>query len=180
VAKRQDHVGKKRDPRKKRTRSHIIADLSLVFVQYFVVNAGFTSEATTSDYGYDMTVNTFDADGLIEPGSILIQLKATDALVIHPDGISCVFDLDVKDYNLWKDEPNPVFFILFDARARRAFWLYFQQHIKQGDVPKPKGNAKTIRLLIPMANKVRTSFFRHARHLKAEVLKKLEGVDLHG
>jgi len=180
VANRQDSLGKKRDPRKKRTRSHIIADLSLVSVQYFVVNAGFTSEATTRDYGYDMTVNTFDAEGLIEPGSILIQLKATDASVLHSDGISCVFDVDVKDYNLWKDEPNPVFFILFDAQTRRAFWLYFQQHIKQGNAPKPKDDAKTIRLRIPLMNRVRTSFFRHARHLKAEVLKKLEGVDLHG
>ena len=158
----------------------MIADLSLVFVQYFAINAGFTSEAMTKDYGYDRTVNTFDADGLIENGAIQIQLKATDSLVTHADGLGCVFDLDVKDYNLWKDEPNPVFLNLFDAPARRAYWLYFQQHIQQKGVAKPRPNARTIRLRIPKANRVRTSFFRHARRLKAEVLKRLEGIELHG
>ncbi|MDR3620371.1 MAG: DUF4365 domain-containing protein [Paludisphaera borealis] len=157
-----------------------MADLSLVHVQYFIVNTGFTSEATTRDYGYDLTVNTFDRDGLIEPGSILIQLKASEQLKPHADGVSYVFDLDVRDYRLWEQEPNPVFLILFDAKSRKAYWSYFQQYIKGNTAPKPKTNAKTIRIKIPMANRVRTSFFRHARRLKEQVLKKLLGADPHG
>ena len=73
-------VSKKQDWRKKRTREHIIADQSLAHVQQFVANAGFTSEAVGKDYGYDLTVNTFDRDGFIEAGSILIQLKASETL----------------------------------------------------------------------------------------------------
>ena len=86
------------NPKKKRTREHVIADSSLNHVQYFIINAGFTSEATTKDYGYDITVNTFDAKGLIEPGAILIQLKASEILVRHADGANYVFDLDTRDY----------------------------------------------------------------------------------
>ena len=180
MAKKTAKPAKKRDAGKKRTREHIIADFSLVHIQYFIVNSGFTSEATTKDYGYDLTVNTFDREGLIEPGSILIQLKASETLETHADGVSYIFDLDLRDYNLWVMEPNPVFLILYEAKSRRAYWLYFQQYIKGSAAPRPKAGAKTVRIKIPMANRVRTDFFRHARRLKEQVLKKLLGTDPHG
>jgi Domain of unknown function (DUF4365) len=170
----------KRAEGKKRTRDHVIADLSLAHVQYFVANAGFTSEVKTKDYGYDLTVNTFDCAGLIEPLAILIQLKAPENLNLHTDGASYWFDLDIRDYNLWVREWNPVFLILYEASSMRAYWLYFQQYLKSGIVRKPKKNAKTVRVKIPTANRVKTSFFRHARHLKEQVMSKLGGVDLHG
>jgi Domain of unknown function (DUF4365) len=165
---------------KKRTREHVIADLSVVHVQYFIANAGFSSEATSKDYGYDLSVNTFDREGLLEPLSILIQFKASEKLNLHPDGTSYWFDLDIRDYNLWIKEWNPVFLILYEASSMRAYWLYFQRYLKPGNARKPKKNAKTVRVKVPRANRVRTSFFRHARHLKEQVIAKLGGVDLHG
>lgn len=168
------------DRGKKRTRAHVLADLSLVHVQYFIVNAGFTSEATTKDYGYDLTVNTFDPRGIIEPGSLLVQLKASETLPRHADGIHVVFDLEVKDYNLWKDEPNPVFLVLFDARSRRAYWLYFQRYIRNDSNRKPKAGAESVRVKVPLANRVRTDFFRHARRIKLDVMSKILGADPHG
>jgi len=51
------------------------------------VNAGFTSEATTKDYGYDLAVNTFDRDGVLDPLPFLIRLKASEILAAHPDGV---------------------------------------------------------------------------------------------
>ena len=169
-----------RDPRKKRTREHVIADLSLVHIQYYIVNCGFTFEETNKDYGYDLIVNTFDREGFVGPGSILIQLKASETLEAHGDGVSYVYDLDVRDYNLWVTELNPVFLILFEARSRRAYWVYFQRYVKGTGAPRPRAGATTVRIKIPMANKVRTDFFRHARRLNKRVLQKLSGVDLHG
>ncbi len=119
MSKPADRAPKRWD-RKRRTRGHVIADLSLVHVQYFIVNAGFTSEAVINDYGYDLAVNTFDQDGLIEGGAILIQLKAAESLAIQTDGVHFAFDMDIRDYNLWVDEPNPVFLILYEASSRRA------------------------------------------------------------
>lgn len=152
----------------------------MVHVQYFIVNAGFTSEATSKDYGYDLTVNTFDGEGMLEPLSILIQLKASEKLNLHPDGANYWFDLDIRDYNLWTNEWNPVFLILYEASSTRAYWLYFQQYLKSRHARKPRKHAKTIRIKVPRANRVRTSFFRHARHLKEQVIARLGGVDLHG
>jgi Domain of unknown function (DUF4365) len=167
---------------KKRTREHVIADLSVVHVQYFIANAGFSSEATSKDYGYDLTVNTFDRDGLIDPLAILIQLKASEKLKLSldSDGASYWFNLDIRDYNLWIKESNSVFLILYEASSMRAYWLYFQRCVSSKHAPKPKKDAKTICVKIPRVNRVKTSFFRHARHLKEQVLAKLGGVDLHG
>ena len=64
------------------------------------------------DYGYDVSVNTFDENGFIEGGSVLIQLKASETLTPDADDLHFAFDLDLRDYVLWKDEPNPVFLIL--------------------------------------------------------------------
>lgn len=168
------------DSRKRRTRGHVIADLALVHVQYFLVNAGFTSEVVTRDYGYDLSVVTFDRDGLIEPGVILVQLKAAETLSRQADGRHFVFDLDVRDYHLWRKEPNPVFLILYEASARRAYWLYFQRHLKSGAAPTVRAGARTTRIKIPSSDRVTTDFFRHARHLKARAVAKLWEADPHG
>ena len=167
------------DTGKKRTREHVIADFSLVHVQYFIVNAGFTSEAITKDYGYDLTVNTFDKGGRIEAGSILIQLKASETLRFDPTTNSYLFNLDIRDYNLWINEPNPVFLILYEARSRRAYWLYVQQYLKATQAPKPRANANTVRVRVSMDNKVRTSLFKHARNLKNDILSKIGVLNLH-
>jgi len=179
VAKKSSSSTEKPAEGKKRTREHVIADLSLVHVQFFVANAGFSSEATSKDYGYDLTVNTFDRDGLVEPMAILIQLKASEVLSPHFDGVSYKFPLDVRDYNLWIKEVNPVFLILYEASSNRAYWLYFQQYMRNPGTHRPRKDAKSFLVKIPRANRVKTEFFRYARHLKAKVHAKLDGVDLH-
>ncbi len=165
--------------RKKRTREHVIESLSVAHVQYFVANAGFTMASSKEDYGYDLVVTTFDRDGYMDPLAVYIQLKASEILTPHADGVSYCFDLDVRDYNQWADEINPVFLILYEASSIRAYWLYFQEYLRQAGAPKPKKGAKTIRVRVPKANRVKTSFFRHARHLKQNVHAKVNGSQAH-
>ena len=40
------------------------------------------------------------------------------------------FDLDMRDYDLWKDEPNPAFLSLYEAATCRAYWLFVQLYFK--------------------------------------------------
>lgn len=51
------------EPRKRRDRSHIIADWSVHHVEKFVLQNGFTAERVQFDYGYDVTITTFDDSG---------------------------------------------------------------------------------------------------------------------
>src|SRR5271165_5723985 len=108
------------EPRKRRTRQHVIADQSINHVERFIINAGHTAQRLEKDYGYDLFLFTFDEQGYAEPGLVSLQFKAAETL--QTVGSNYVFDLDVRDYNLWVQERWPVVLILFDASRRRAFW----------------------------------------------------------
>src|SRR5262245_21033530 len=109
-------------PRKQRTRQHVIADLSLNHVERFIFDAGHSTLRLTQDYGYDLILFTYDERGYAEPGIALFQLKASEALT--RSGPDYLYDLDVRDYNLWMLENNPIFLVLYDATRRRAYWLH--------------------------------------------------------
>src|ERR671931_403241 len=93
-------------PRKQRTRQHVIADLSIHHVEGFILHEGHAPCRLTPDYGYDLVLFTYDQQGYLEPGSVYIRLKATETL--QAVGLDYVFDLDIRDFNLWMLEEMPV------------------------------------------------------------------------
>ncbi len=98
-----------------------------------------------ADYGYDLMLMTFDATGYAEPGVIFVQLKAAEALT--RSGEYFAYDVDVKDYHLWRREPFPVILALFDASGRRAYWVHVQGYFADHPSRRPARGAKTIRVL---------------------------------
>src|SRR5436190_4162107 len=82
------------DPRKQRTRQHVIAALSVHHAEGFILEEGHTVQRLGSDYGYDMIMNTFDEAGYAEPGRIYFQFKAAESLTAI--GSAYVFDMDIR------------------------------------------------------------------------------------
>lgn len=165
--------------RKRRTREHVIAALSVNYVERFIFECGFTCEAARHDYGHDLVVYTFDEDGFIEGSQVYIQLKATDSISISEAAVA--FVIDVRDYDLWMEEHMPVFLIVYDAIEKRAFWLYVQNYFESEPARRPQERAKTVRVYIPTANVVGMEFPRHARQCKMEALAHLaRRIDNHG
>ncbi|MGH7173383.1 MAG: DUF4365 domain-containing protein [Gemmataceae bacterium] len=153
-------------PRKQRTRQHIIADLSVHYVEGFILAEGHTAQRMERDYGYDLLFFTFDEQGYVEPGVLLLQLKAAETLqAVDSD---YVFDLDIRDYNLWMREEAPVILILFDATRRRASWLHVQRYFHEEDARQPKKGAKTVRVRVPMRQAVNRRAIATLRKLKQE------------
>jgi hypothetical protein len=66
--------------RKRRTREHVIADLSVNYVERFILRCGWTVERSRYDYGIDLYMQTYSANGEVESGWVRLQLKATDSL----------------------------------------------------------------------------------------------------
>jgi hypothetical protein len=106
-------------PRKRRTRQHVIADQSVHYVEGFILEEGHTAERVRYDYGYDLVMRTFDERGYVEPDLVFFQIKASDALAVI-DG-DCVYDIEIRDYKLWRLEQMPVIFVLYDAVRKRAW-----------------------------------------------------------
>src|SRR5205807_2336926 len=120
---------------------------SVNFVERFIIDEGHTTHRLEKDYGYDLVLFTYDEQGYAEPGLAFLQLKASETLARSGDGY--VFDLDIRDYNLWVVENNPVFLILFDASRRRAYWLDVQGYFESDARRKPKKGAKMVRVYVP-------------------------------
>jgi hypothetical protein len=134
-------------PRKQRTRQHVIADQSVNHVERFIIDAGHTAQRLGADYGYDLVAFTYDEQGYVEPGVFWIQLKASESL--QAVGTGYVFDLDIRDYNLWHLEALPVILILYDASRRRAYWLAVQKYFAEDESRRPKKGTKTVRVRVP-------------------------------
>jgi hypothetical protein len=140
------------NPRKKRTRDHVIADLSMNYLDRFILEEGHTTQVWFHDYGYDLSMTTYDDKGEVEPGPVHFQLKASESLVASSRGFS--FDVDVRDYNLWLSERMPVYLILHDAGKRRAYWLDVQRFFGEDSSRQPRVGAKTIRVHVPTSQVV--------------------------
>lgn len=135
------------DPRKRRTRQHVIADLSVHYVEGFILEAGHTAQRLGSDYGYDLIMNTFDELGYAGPGPVYFQIKAAEAL--RGSGAAYWFDMDIRDYNLWVREEVPVVLVLYDATKRRAYWLAIQQFFRDDATRRPAKGARRVRVFVP-------------------------------
>jgi Domain of unknown function (DUF4365) len=133
-------------PRKRRTRQHVIADLSVNHVERFILDAGHTVQRLTPDYGYDLLLFTYDEQGYPDPGMAFMQLKAAETL--KQAGADYVFDVDIRDYNRWMAEDTPVFLILFDAKRRRAYWLHLQPYFWNDLSRRPPKGARTVRVRV--------------------------------
>jgi hypothetical protein len=155
-------------PRKQRTRQHVIADQSINHVERFIIDEGHTAQRLGSDYGYDLVLFTFDDQGYVEPGLVYIQLKAAETLQTR--GSDYVFDLDIRDYNLWMLEEMPVILILFDASRRRAYWLPVQRYFSDRVARRPKKGAKTVRVRVSARQAVNRRAIAAMRDLKWEVV----------
>lgn len=124
-------------PRKRRTRAHVLADLSMNYVERQVLLCGFVVEQRLKDYGYDFVLYTYDQNGEAENGEIFIQVKATDTLPLLADGERIAFPVSEIDLALWLREPMPVILVLYDAQMNVAYWLYVQAYFERQQRERP-------------------------------------------
>ena len=159
--------------RKRRTRQHVIADLGVHHVERFILEAGHTAQRLGSDYGYDLLMSTFDEQGYVEPGSVYFQFKAMEALKVV--GTDYVYDLDVRDHNLWVKEKMPVILVLFDASRRQAYWLAVQQYFGADVVRRPKIGARSVRIHVPKRQVLNGRAIAKIRELKWTAIQQERG-----
>ncbi len=60
--------------RKRRTRGHIIADLSANHVEKYVLLCGYSVERVVHDYGVDLLLYTYTEAGEVENETVKIQV----------------------------------------------------------------------------------------------------------
>lgn len=117
--------------RKRRTRQHIIADLSVNHVERFVLLRGHSVELVRRDYGLDLLIFFHDSRGYLLDGHVSVQVKASDSPRYSSDRRFIAVRIDRRDLNAWKNRLEPVILIAYDASSNRAYWLYVQAELER-------------------------------------------------
>lgn len=154
--------------RKRRTREHIIADLSVNHVERLVLRCGWTVERTRYDYGLDLDMRTYNSRGEVQNGKILFQLKATDTLKKSADGTVIPIRLEWRDVLFWANELDPVILIRYDAGEDQAYWLYVQEHFRRVQWPERSGKASTVTVHVPADNVLDEAAIRQFARFRKE------------
>ena len=139
-------------PRKRRTREHIIEDLSIHHVEGHVLRCGWVIERIRHDYGIDLQLVTFDRTGQIQAGMILLQIKASDRLRVRPGQMTVAFRIDRRDLALWLSQLQPVMLIVYDGRKDVAYWVYVQSYFRRLKDFNLFAAGQTVTIRLPTAN----------------------------
>ena len=163
-------------PGKRRTREHVIADLSVNHVERYVLRCGFTVERRWHDYGFDLGLTTYDANGELEIGEVLMQMKATDHLKVTSDGLIVRFRVERVDLRRWLAVTLPVIFVVYNARADEAYWLYLQAHFARQHEFDPLHGSQTVTLRIPRTQRFEEVAVRQIAHYRDKIQSQIGGV----
>lgn len=157
--------------RKRRTRNHIIADLSANHVEKQVLLCGYAVERVVHDYGVDLLLYTYTEEGEVENETVKIQLKATDNLPLLKDAETIAFPIARADLEYWLGEWQPVILIVYDAQVDAAYWLYVQAYFQQ----RPDGArslfGETVTVYLNKRDVVNTEAIRRFARYKADIMR---------
>jgi hypothetical protein len=157
-------------PRKRRTREHVIADLSVNFVEKCVLLCGWTIRQARPDYGVDLYMNTFNRRGEVESGEVRFQLKATDSLRILARRKAIAIRVDARDVIFWLNDWMPVILVVYDAKKDRAWWLHMQEGAREADRKKGWQFSGTLTVHVPLTNKLNPAAIRHIATIRDAIL----------
>lgn len=137
--------------RKRRTREHVIEDLSENHLEKMVLLRGHILRRPARDYGVDVTMFHFARDGQIENGEVRFQLKATDSMNLVDNGTVVSVPIETRDIEYWSKGVYPFILIIFDARAERAFWLDVKEYVRVNP-EATYADKRTTNIRIPVRN----------------------------
>lgn len=159
-------------PKKRRTRAHVIEDLSENCLERMVLLSGHILRRPHRDYGVDVTMFHFDSQGFLENGEVRFQLKATDRLSESSDPAIAI-RIDRRDMNHWSLEPFPLILVVFDTKSESAFWLHVQDYAENNQRWKLTAG-KTLTVRVPRKNLLSPLSISYFRELSLHNLKLLQ------
>jgi hypothetical protein len=162
--------------RKRRTREHVIADLSVNHIERQALLCGFSVERVRHDYGIDLILSTYNKKGEVESGEVFLQAKATDRARYVGNGQFVAYRLERTDLRAWLGQPLPVILVVYDGPADRGYWLYVQAYFAKQPGFNLKQAGATVTVRIPTANVLDPSAVRTFAGYRDRVVAQTSGV----
>jgi hypothetical protein len=162
---------KRPSPRRKiRTREHVIAELGVNHVERQALLCGFSVERIVHDYGIDLMLFTYNADGEIENGVIFLQVKASERIKPLAKGGGISFPVLRTDLLYWLSEVYPVILIVYDVSADRACWVDVQGYFASQQSFNLFRVGRTVRVHVSLNQVLDSEAVRHFAALRDRVL----------
>lgn len=165
--------------RKRRERSHVIADLSVNHVERQILRCWHSVERIEHDYGIDLLMFTYGESREIENGYVAFQLKATDELKVLARKQVIAYRVSMADLKYWMFEPMPVILVVYDAKRNRAFWIYVQHYLEQNPPDEAIDPQDSWTVHIPLAQRLNRYAIEKFRRFRSQVLSQVEGTIRH-
>jgi hypothetical protein len=158
--------------RKRRTREHILEDLSENHLERLVLLKGHVLRRPERDYGVDVTMFHFAENGAVENGEVRFQLKATDRLKKIRGGKAISFPIKTGDLHYWSLETYPFILIVYDAKMEVAYWLDVQEYVTHHP-ERVKSGRESVNVHIPVSNKLTVESVEAFRNQSLQVVHHL-------
>lgn len=114
----------------KRDKNHVLETMSYKVFQNAIPDYWIVRDITERDYGFDvmleLTTNSDEAHGKFAA----IQLKASQKLNFHHNGIYRHYDIDKKTTNYWLNSNLPTFLFFTDEETRKLFFISVNQYVR--------------------------------------------------
>jgi hypothetical protein len=159
---------------KTRTREHVLADLGVNHVERQVLLCGFSVDRVQHDYGYDLSMATYNHGDEYEPGGVYFQVKATERLRRIAGGQTISWSLSRRDLKLWLEEAYPVILVVYDGQNDCAYWIHIQAYIR-GRTPELFAGGETIAVHVPIGNRLQPEAILAIAHSKNAIHKRIRG-----
>lgn len=159
-------------PVKRRTPEHVVADMSVNFLERRVLECGWVMEVMRSDYGIDAAIITFTPEGYVEPGLVYVQVKSARRLRLVDNGRSASLRLERSHIRAWMSEPFPVMIVLYDASSDAALWMHLQASASASTAATGKKRGM-VSVRIPLDAKLSAESIQAFRSLKQSILPRL-------
>ena len=167
-----DEDDRARPQRKRRTREHVIEDLSGNHLERQVLLNGHVLRRPDREYGVDVTMFHFSSDGEIENGEVRFQLKATEKLNVINAGTEISYPIKTGDLHYWALEIYPFILVVFDAKNEEAFWLDVGDYVDgRPEVLDP--SRETVNVRIPRSNRLTVQSIEHFRNRSLQIVTDL-------
>ncbi len=144
-----------------------------------ILLCGYTMEGIVKDYGLDLAMYTYNAQGELEDGVVYFQVKATDALKLRSRGQTVAFRLDRADLESWATWADPVILVVYDAQADVAYWLYVQDYMERMPARPRRRLGATVTVYLPRTNVLNCEAVRRFARFRDAVQSQTRGVSHH-
>ena len=167
--------------RRRRTREHVIAALSVNFLERKILQRGHKLDRPSEvEYGTDATMFHYAEDGSTENGEVRFQLKATDNLKVIEKGRFISVVVDMANLRHWIYEVvHPFILVIYDVANDRGYWLDILEYANETGIDATDENhvAETVTLRVPAKNRLTVFAVDHFRTLSLkrmdDILRKL-------